>query len=564
MPRSAHRKSTNLTIAFQVVMSTRARKTRRILQVFCLGATIAFHGITVGRIQGAEPVADWKSTQQKVNTLVTACQFEQAVGLLTEFIKSNPQFAPAYEQRAWVTLDWLDLRDELSLTDVPLRQRSFSDPATGLGNIDPPVEARRILLNDRFVEKYAPPKELKAVQQDLAECRKLGGKAFDDRAIESFIAEYIGDLDRAQQLLGTRCKDGTAKPREYLTQMRLSRTRGDIRGGLAAADEAWKYPETRNQAASRKISLLRSQNRNREASDFFDLWEDTSPRDVRFLNVRTAISLDKAHVFKDFAQLITLAPGEASLYYALSVRDIQINNDGKSCLTHLNQAVERSPNSLIPYYARCFVRLKQGDLKGALADANSAIQCNPDFDLSYQARSRVLNKMGDTDAAYADDRRRVWLKQLYNVHAAYKAKPENPETSYELGRHYANGEDWNMAIRSLTISLKKSPKNVKALLARSQALVAIGKLDQALADADAAIAVAPDPAGFSLRGDIFVRRQDWDKAVKDYERSKLLDDRMEQALRKRAAWHSAAGRVEQAKADLERAGQVSQASFVVP
>ena len=39
---------------------------------------------------------------------------------------------------------------------------------------------------------------------------------------------------------------------------------------------------------------------------------------------------------------------------------------------------------------------------------------------------------------------------------------------------------------------------------------------------------------------------------------------MEQALRKRAAWHSAAGRVEQAKADLERAGQVSQASFVVP
>lgn len=564
MPRSAHRKSTNLTIAFQVVMSTRARKTRRILQVFCLGATIAFHGITVGRIQGAEPVADWKSTQQKVNTLVTACQFEQAVGLLTEFIKSNPQFAPAYEQRAWVTLDWLDLRDELSLTDVPLRQRSFSDPATGLGNIDPPMEARRILLNDRFVEKYAPPKELKAVQQDLAECRKLGGKAFDDRAIESFIAEYIGDLDRAQQLLGTRCKDGTAKPREYLTQMRLSRTRGDIRGGLAAADEAWKYPETRNQAASRKISLLRSQNRNREASDFFDLWEDTSPRDVRFLNVRTAISLDKAHVFKDFAQLITLAPGEASLYYALSVRDIQINNDGKSCLTHLNQAVERSPNSLIPYYARCFVRLKQGDLKGALADANSAIQCNPDFDLSYQARSRVLNKMGDTDAAYADDRRRVWLKQLYNVHAAYKAKPENPETSYELGRHYANGEDWNMAIRSLTISLKKSPKNVKALLARSQALVAIGKLDQALADADAAIAVAPDPAGFSLRGDIFVRRQDWDKAVKDYERSKLLDDRMEQALRKRAAWHSAAGRVEQAKADLERAGQVSQASFVVP
>ncbi|MFO1042570.1 MAG: hypothetical protein U0941_12330 [Planctomycetaceae bacterium] len=564
MPRSAHRQSTNLTIAFQVATSTRARKTRRLLQVFCLGATIAFHGITVGRIQGAEPVADWKSTQQKVNTLVTACQFEQAVGLLTEFIKSNPQFAPAYEQRAWVTLDWLDLRDELSLTDVPLRQRSFSDPATGLGNIDPPVEARRILLNDRFVEKYAPPKELKAVQQDLAECRKLGGKAFDDRAIESFIAEYIGDLDRAQQLLGTRCKDGTAKPREYLTQMRLSRTRGDIRGGLAAADEAWKYPETRNQAASRKISLLRSQNRNREASDFFDLWEDTSPRDVRFLNVRTAISLDKAHVFKDFAQLIALAPGEASLYYALSVRDIQINNDGKSCLTHLNQAVERSPNSLIPYYARCFVRLKQGDLKGALADANFAIQCNPDFDLSYQARSRVLNKMGDTDAAYADDRRRVWLKQLYNVHAAYKAKPENPETSYELGRHYANGEDWNMAIRSLTISLKKSPKNVKALLARSQALVAIGKLDQALADADAAIAVAPDPAGFSLRGDIFVRRQDWDKAVKDYERSKLLDDRMEQALRKRAAWHSAAGRVEQAKADLERAGQVSQASFVVP
>ncbi|MEI8380361.1 MAG: hypothetical protein WCJ09_09545 [Planctomycetota bacterium] len=571
MPRSVYRRSTTLTPASQDVAGTQhsgertpAQCVGRVLKGLCLCATIAIYGIIAGRIYAAEPAADWKSTQQKANTLVAACQFEQAVELLTGFIKVNPQFAPAYEQRAWVTLDWLDLRDELSLTDIPLRQRSFSDPASGLGNIDPPVEARRILLNDRFIEKYIPPAELKSVQQDLAECRKLAGKTFDDRPIESFIAEYVGDLDRAQQLLGTRCKDGTAKPREYLTQMRLSRVRGDVRGGLAAAEAAWKYPETRNQAASRKINLLRSQNRNREASDFFNLWEDTSPRDVRFLNVRTAISLEKTQVFKDFAQLNSLAPGEASLYYALSVRDIQINNDGKSCLTHLSQAVECSPNSLIPYYARCYMKLKLGDLKGALADANSAIQCNPDFDLSYQARSRVLTKMGDSEAAHADDLRRVWLKQLYTLHAAYKAKPENPETSYELGRHYANGEDWNMAVRALTTSLKKAPKNVNARQARSQVFVAIGKLDQALADADAAIAAAPDPAGFALRGDIFARRQDWDKAVKDYERSKLLDDRMEQALRKRAAWHNAAGRVEQAKADLERAGQASQASFVVP
>ena len=171
-------------------------------RMICLAALIVILGLDVTVLRAQEPVVDWKTTQQQSAALVSQCQFDQAIGVLSAFIKTNPKFAPAYEQRIWVVLDWLDLRDEFSLTDVPLRRRSFSDPATGLGNIDPPEEPRRIFLNDRWTENYVLPMEIKSVQQDLVECRRLAGKSFDERAIEAFLAEFTGNLDRAQELIG--------------------------------------------------------------------------------------------------------------------------------------------------------------------------------------------------------------------------------------------------------------------------------------------------------------------------------------------------------------------------
>lgn len=506
----------------------------------------------------------WAKIQQGVAGSVAAAQFEKALQLVSDHIKANPNFAPAYELRAWVKLDWLDLRDDMALTDLPLRRRTISDPATGLSNIDPPIEVRRQYLQDRFYERYAAPVELKSVEEDLAQYRRLSGNHSSGQAIEAFIAEFVGDLGRAKELVSSRCTEGTASPRDYLTQCRIMRAERDVQGALAAVEQSLQSPETRNQAAMHKLSLLRALNRTKQASDFFDSWEDTSQRDVRFLFTRASISLDPKTPIQDLERLVSMMPREAGFAYSLSVRDVQIRKDMDACMTHLTQAIESNPRSLLPYYARSCLKLRQGDVQGALVDANAAIKCSPYFDMSYQVRSRIHQKLNNTEAAHRDDLRRIWLKDLYQLAANSKAKPNDPELAYSLGRHYARGEDWNRALQSLSACLKQSPKHIQAMRQRTQIYMTLNKVDLALADANRVVELDTDPANYSLRGDVHAQRKDWDAAVNDYENARCLDDRLEQALRNRAAWHKAAGRLDEATADLERAGSIVRVSFESP
>lgn len=506
----------------------------------------------------------WTKTRQDVGKLVAAYQFEKAHLLISDFIKANPKIAPAYEQRAWVLLDWLDLRDDVVLPDLPLRRRFMSDPATGISNIDPPLEVRRMYLQERFYEKYAPPAELKSAEEDLAEFRRLTGRPTDGVAIEAFIAEFIGDLPRAKQLLAPRCADGKGSPREYLIYSRVLQAERDQAGALSAVEQALKSPETRNQAIPRKLNLLRATNRPKQAAELFDLWEQTSPNDVRFLFTRSSFSLDKTTPVKDLERLMAIMPNEAGFAYSLSARDIQLRKDTDACMTHLNQAVKLHPRSLLPYFARSCLKIKLGDAPGALADIDAAIKCSPYFDVSYQIRSRIHQKMDDAESARRDDLRRVWLRDLYQLAANCQAKPNNAEAAYLLGKHYARGEDWNRAMQSLATCLKYSPKHVEAMRQRVQIYLAVNRSDLALTHANRIIEIDSDPANYSLRGDIHALRKDWDAATNDYENARCLDDRLENALRQRAAWHKAAGRIEQATADLERAGSITNVSFEVP
>jgi len=71
---------------------------------------------------------------------------------------------------------------------------------------------------------------------------------------------------------------------------------------------------------------------------------------------------------------------------------------------------------------------------------------------------------------------------------------------------------------------------------------------------------SPEGASYGVRGDVFAKQQEWDRAIEDYERAKIIDSRLEQTLRQRAKWHQAAGRSDAAKKDTDRADRL-QALF---
>jgi tetratricopeptide (TPR) repeat protein len=344
----------------------------------------------------------------------------------------------------------------------------------------------------------------------------------------------------------------------------MLRTLGDMDGALAAADVALKSQETRFQAASRKVNMLRVLKRTEDAAALVERWQKTGSRDPRLLFVRIGLAKDPEVILKDFQALSEMLPREPGFHFGLATRTMQMRKDVEASMIELDRAIEKGSRSLLPYYARCSLWVKKNDAKSALLDATTAVECNPYFNLSYELRSKVYAQLGDAQAAQRDERHAQWLLRLYDLHKKCRLNPENVEAGVALGDHYARGADWTPAVRVLSACLERDPKHANALRRRSQAYLTTGNLDAALADATALVAVSPEPGSYSVRGDVYAKRQDWDRAVQDYERAKSLDGRLEQALRKRAAWHTSKGRVEPAKADLERANQVSTAGFSTP
>lgn len=499
----------------------------------------------------------WPTIQKEVNRLTSSGNYKTATKLLSEYISAHPDFGPAYERRAWATMDGLDLRDEISLVDSPLRRRSMGDPAASLGNMDPTYEPRRAFLQEKFQDKYVAPPDLKQVEQDIEAATRLQGSKFDPKPMRAFIAEFTGDIAEARKLIGSRCAKGEATAREYLTFSRIQRAEGDLDGALKSIELALKSPEVRGQALSRKFNMLIVKSQLTPATNLINKWQSEGKPDPRLSNIRIGVLSDKTVAFQEFDRLLAMMPDEGGIYYTRSIRDIQMRGDYKASLEDLNRAVELNPTSIVPVYARSCLHAKEGDPKLAMDDANQVVKLNPYFDLGYQLRSKLSNKLGDSDGARNDKQREAWLKRLYELHAKYKAAPDNADALAAVGEHYARGEDWKSALKALNRALELNPAQPVALRERGGLYGRFKKYDLALADANRLAEISTDPSTYSLRGDVYAGMEDWDSAVKDYERAKSLD-RLPVALRRRAAWHSEAGRSEEANADLALADELSE------
>lgn len=72
--------------------------------------------------------------------------------------------------------------------------------------------------------------------------------------------------------------------------------------------------------------------------------------------------------------------------------------------------------------------------------------------------------------------------------------------------------------------LTPQPSEIDSLIAQSRQLAAESRIDDAIADMDSAIALAPDdPALYVERGQRIILLFEWDRALADYDRALELD-----------------------------------------
>jgi serine/threonine protein kinase len=289
--------------------------------------------------------------------------------------------------------------------------------------------------------------------------------------------------------------------------------------------------------------------------------------------------------------------------------------DSQKALQDLSKALSLHPsNEKQVLRARAWTYNQMRDYAKSLADCNAALKIDPEYEEAYVSRSRAYCGLGNSQAALADADKAVLLNssdsstywnracceaQLGQHHAALgdfsmalKLQPDEFNILIGRSRSYARVGQTRNAIDDLTAYIAAHPTEYQRLAERSDLYNKIGEHDKALADANEVIALAPadyvpgmishagasadlghwdeamqeclrakkfgprDPIVWKTIGDLWMKRKDYNEALKNYSTALECNPKFQEALESRAAAFEALGRKDFAREDLNKAQQL--------
>ncbi|MGW5684097.1 tetratricopeptide repeat protein [Nonomuraea sp. NPDC003754] len=223
-----------------------------------------------------------------------------------------------------------------------------------------------------------------------------------------------------------------------------------------------------------------------------------------------AMSGEPEQALADYTRAIEIDPGYPDYY--LDRGDL-LRRLGRTeqALADFESAMRLSPPWPEPYYNRAELRYAAGDLDGALHDLDRALELDPDFAPAYVNRAGLRAATGRYGPARSDVERGLGLD------------PGNAHLLCVLGQIEAAEGRPAEARAAFDAALKADPGLVEAWASRGALEFDLGRYGEAAADLDRAVALKENP----------------------------------ELLFNRAMAMRAAGRTEQATADLRRAAELA-------
>ncbi len=214
-----------------------------------------------------------------------------------------------------------------------------------------------------------------------------------------------------------------------------------------------------------------------------------------------------------------------AIYAVWTVRQIGIWKNGGTLWSHVMKYENR--RSSLPYWNRGqYLRNKEGKYEAALEDYTTAIAIEPDNPELTNSRGKTYFDMA-TSGKYKGRERELTEKALADFTNALSKPKIKPKTKAEV------------------------------LINRGAALSSMGRLEEALADLDAGIALAPDNKnGYLNRSLTHFHLQRYDKAIEDYTKYLELDPYAVNIWYERGMLRRSLNKPDEAIADLNRCLQL--------
>jgi tetratricopeptide (TPR) repeat protein len=252
-----------------------------------------------------------------------------------------------------------------------------------------------------------------------------------------------------------------------------------------------------------------------------------------------------AHPFDPFAE-------EKKTEFQLVVEYLR-QGETHEALLQADNAIAKFPKHGPFYTLRAQILLKRGQPQEALSDVEKAITLAPDYALSYWVRG-LIHQHQNHPADAIENFNQVLKWEDQNQLLLAQAIGSRGMSLTDLGRHREALEDLNRALEIRADAFAERQF-------RAVAYLALGRLNEA--ESDIATLLARDPNNgllHRLQGELWLQRQDTQRALTALERALELNPQDAHAYRLRAHTHKVLGHLEKYHADLAKACRLGDAT----
>ena len=273
---------------------------------------------------------------------------------------------------------------------------------------------------------------------------------------------------------------------------------------------------------------------------------------IQFLGLAHVAKKEYQQAIAAFDQALKIKPDSSDVYNNRGFTYLQAKKFDNA-LKDFKKAIQINPESVNSYNNMGLTYFAMEDYRSSASSFTKAIEKSPNTPNFYLQRQAAYLKLGMQNQADADGDKLNWLKQLAVLNIALARQPRNSAKYVERAHHLLDGGEESAALEDFNRAVKADPQYAQALSARAAYWFSKGKLDRVIDDCGNAISIQPHQEAYSIRGDVWMKKGDFEKAIADFVKAKRFDATVAQAYLMRAKALKSQGNDEQARKSFERA-----------
>jgi tetratricopeptide (TPR) repeat protein len=312
--------------------------------------------------------------------------------------------------------------------------------------------------------------------------------------------------------------------------------------------------------------FLMSQGLANEAKADFDKAIELNPKHAVSLNNRGLLSLTKKDykaAEADFSQAIEADRKLSDAWNNRGFSRMKLEQFDMA-MSDIKQAIQLKDNYVTAWNNCGLIAMQQQNFEEAEKAFARAMQLDPSDARWVMHHRAALIKQNRFADAQVDAQKIDWLTKLNALSQQAAGNARDPRVWIGRGEHLMNGQQYGAAIQDFTRALVVNPGNPQALFDRAVAWVKAGDFQKAMLDCDESLVTRPSQEAYSLRGDLWMRLENLDQAISDYESARRFDAQVADAYEQRATKRREAGSIDEADADVARAKEIREAMVDKP